>query len=379
VSRSVLLVAGEVSGDMHAAAVVRAVRRRDPAVQFFGIGGDVLAEAGMDLIHHVREMAVFGLPEVLRRYGFFKRVFAEMVELARARRPDAALLVDYGGFNIRYAQQLHALGVKVLYYICPQVWASRKSRMQRMAAHVDRLLVIFPFEKELFAGTDLRVDFVGHPLVEEADRVRKSAPAELPWQHDTRVAILPGSRQQEVERILPTMCAAGVLLEQRVGTVSFLVASPNQGIMNMASAIAERLNEKPKSLKWVTGKTREALYTARAAMVASGTATVEAALMGCPMVVVYKTSWPIYLLARRLVRIPYIGMVNVVAKRMVCPEFIQSEATPVALATAMEALVQETPERRAMVQNLADVSAKLGEGGAVERAADIVMEELRAG
>ena len=204
-NKTVLLIAGEVSGDMHAAGLVRAVRARAPDVRFVGIGGDELQAAGMEARYHVRDMAVMGLAEVLRRYGFFRRVFRDMVRTAQTLKPDLVVLVDYPGFNLRFAREVKRLGLHCLYYVCPQVWAWHRSRIRLMADVVDRLLAIFPFEPGVFEGTGLRVDFVGHPLVDVAARVRAEPLMELPWKGEPRVALLPGSRRQEIQRILPPM------------------------------------------------------------------------------------------------------------------------------------------------------------------------------
>lgn len=377
-SRSVLVIAGEISGDMHAARVVEAVRSRRPDVRFWGIGGDELEAAGMEVPYHVREMAVMGLTEVLQRYFFFRKVFHRMQALARERRPDAVWLVDYPGFNLPFARKMKKLGIKVLYYICPQVWAWRRSRIRRMARDVDRLLVIFPFEVDVFAGTGLRVDFVGHPLVEEAQRVLDGTEADLPWPGEERVALLPGSRVQEVERILPVMLEAAKRLEMKRNNMGFMIAAPSSRIAEVASHIVEASGDKPERTEVVVGRTREALKQARAAMVASGTATIETALMRCPMIVVYKTAALTYWFGRRLVCVPDIGMVNVVAGKRICPEFIQEQAQPDKMAEAMEVILDGTPERDLMVRELESVARALGEGGSAERAAEIMLEEISA-
>jgi lipid-A-disaccharide synthase len=355
---------------------VRSVLRRDPSVEFFGIGGEELRAAGVHILHDAGDMAVLGIWEVIRRYGFFRAVFREMVRLAEDRRPDAVLLVDYPGFNLRFAAQARRMGLKVLYYVCPQVWAWHRSRIGKMARIVNRLIVIFPFEPAVFAGTGLRVDFVGHPLVDESKRALAEPLRELPWGGGARVAILPGSRAQEVDRILPPMAAAAGLLQERVPGVSFLVAAPSEDIAARVRAIMAGAARKPDSCAIVVGQTRQILRQARAAMVASGTATIETALMGCPMIVVYKTSAPTYHIGRLLVKVSHLGMVNIVAGRTLCPEFIQGAATPEAMAAAMALLVGDTPARAAMLAGLEDVRRSLGEGGAPERAADIVLDEL---
>lgn len=375
-TKSVLLIAGEVSGDMHAAALVRAVKKKNPDVHFFGIGGDELRAAGMEIVVDARNMAVMGLAEVVKRYGFFKKVFADMTELARERKPDAVVLVDYPGFNLRFAGKAREMGQKVVYYICPQVWAWHRSRIPKMARIVNRLIVIFPFEPDVFKDTSLKVDFVGHPLVDIAEKALAEPLKDLPWKGDARIALLPGSRHQEIDRIFPPMLSAAALLEKQVPGGAFIVASPSEEIAAKVRGILAAQSDKPARCEVVVGETRQVLRQARAAMVASGTATIETALMGCPMIVVYKTSPITYFFGRMLVKVPNIGMVNVVAGRQLCPELIQGAATPQALAAAMVPLIRDTPERKAMIAGLDQVRRQLGRGGAAERAGDVLLEEL---
>jgi lipid-A-disaccharide synthase len=376
VSKSVLLIAGEVSGDMHAAGLVRAVKRRNPEVEFFGIGGDELRAAGMEIVVDARDMAVMGLVEVIERYGFFKQVFTELIARARGRKPDAVVLVDYPGFNLRFAEKVREMGIKVVYYICPQVWAWRRSRIRKMARIVNRLIVIFPFEPDVFKDTGLKVDFVGHPLVEVAKKALAEPLKDLPWNGEPKIALLPGSRRQEIERILPSMVSAAALLKKKNPGTGFIVASPSDEIAGSVRDVLSSHPDKAARCKIVVGDTRQILRQARAAMVASGTATIETALMGCPMIVVYKMSPITYFLGRLLVKVPNIGMVNVVAGRRLCPELIQGAATPEALASAMYPLIEDTSERATMRVGLEEVRRLLGQGGAAEKAAGILLEEL---
>lgn len=371
-----MVVAGEMSGDMHAADLVRAARARHPDLRFFGIGGDHLRAAGMEILVDAREMAVLGLWEVLKRYRHLKGVFDAMVKVAAERRPDAVLLVDYPGFNLRFAAALRKLGLRVVYYVCPQVWAWHRSRIGQMAKLIDRLLVIFPFEVDVFAGTGLRVEFVGHPLVDEARAAMSRPPVPLPWPGDIPVALLPGSRRQEIERILPLQCAAAAELERRVPGCGFLVASPSTEVEHLVRARLGQMADKPSRLAVVTGSTREVLRQARAALVKSGTSTLEAALMGCPMIVTYRAATITYHIGKRLVRVPYLGMVNLIAGRELCPEFIQDAAQPGPMAAALVPLLADTPQRAAMLEGLSDVRVKLGGGGAAGRAAEALLEEL---
>ncbi len=372
----IMIIAGEVSGDMHAAGLVAALQAARPAWRFFGIGGDEMAARGVEILVHARDMAVMGLSEVLRRYGFFRRVFQRMLGELERRRPRAVILVDYPGFNLRFAAQAHARGVRVIYYVCPQVWAWGRGRIPDMARTIDRLIALFPFEKDVFAGTGLRVDVVGHPLVDAAAAAHAAAPAELPWGGTPRVALLPGSRRHEIRRILPALLAAAAQLARRHAHIAFIVAAPAAEQAETVRSVLAAAATLPPRLEVVAGQTRAVLRQAAAALVASGTATIETALMRCPLIVVYRVGALTYLMGRALVRLPHIGMVNIVAGRAVCPEFIQSAATPAALAAAVEPLLTDTPARRRMLADLDEVCRRLGPGQAAERAAQAVIDEL---
>lgn len=372
----ILVIAGEISGDMHAAGLIHALRKQCPEVVCYGIGGPLLREAGVETFYDVRDMAVMGIVEVLKRIVFFRRVFRHMEQIARTRKPDVVLLVDYPGFNLRFAAKAHAMGIKVVYYICPQVWAWNRGRIPKMAAVVDRLMAIFPFEKNVFAGTTLKVDFVGHPLVDEIRKALEAPATTLPWTGEPRIALLPGSRHHEIDRIFPTYCAAAKRIEQRFPQASFIVPVPSPDIETHVRRLVAELPEVPSHLAIVQGEARQVLRQSRAALVKSGTATMEAALIGCPFVVAYKMAPMTHWIARRLVKIPYIGIVNIIAQRLVCPERIQNEATPERLADDLIPLLGDTPERSAMLAGFAEVRGLLGTGGAADRAAAVVAEEL---
>jgi lipid-A-disaccharide synthase len=373
--KRVMIIAGEVSGDMHAANLAQAARERQPDIEWFGIGGPLMREAGVETLHDVSDMAVIGLAEVLKRYAFFKRVFNEMLALADERKPDAVVLVDYPGFNLRLAAKLHSRGIKVIYYVCPQVWAWHRERIPRMARIIDHLITIFPFEAKHFEETDLQVSFAGHPLVDEADLARSLPAVALPWKGRKRVALLPGSRAQEIMRLLPVMWEAASRLEKQNPDISFIIATPSEAeIPLVREAISGIVG--PSNWDIVANQTRQVLRQADAAVVASGTATIETALMRCPMVVVYKVNPITYLLGRMLVKIPHIGMVNIVAGREVCRELIQWDANPRMLTDSLLPLVEDTPQRKRMLEALDQVAHALGGGGAAEQAAKIVLGEL---
>ncbi len=370
-----MIVAGEVSGDMHAARLVQAVKRRLPDASFFGTGGSSMRAEGVEILQDIKEMAVMGFSEVARRYFFFRALFARLLKTAGERRPDAVILVDYPGFNLRLAKKLHAMKIKTIYYICPQVWAWNRKRIPEMAANLDRLLTIFPFEGGHFEGTGLKTDFVGHPLVEETDKALAAEPSELSWDSGKRVALLPGSRKHEIDRILPVLLETAESIKTLAPDACFIIAASSG---STAEYIMERLpnGTPPAATRVVAGQTREILRQANAAVVASGTATVETALMGCPMVVVYKVSLLTYWICRALIKIDNIGMVNIIAGKTICPEFVQFDARPDKIAESIAALITDTPERRSMLKELAAVRESLGTGNVEDRAAAAICDEL---
>jgi lipid-A-disaccharide synthase len=368
-----MVIAGEVSGDMRAAGLIHAFKQKSNGWTFFGIGGQQMRAEGVETFYDTKDMAVMGFSEVLRRIVFFRRVFYEMLDLAKERKPAAVILVDYPGFNLRFAGKIHAMGIKTIYYVCPQVWAWNRRRIPAMARSIDRLITIFPFELEYFKGTGVKADFVGHPLVDEIQKFRAEKDIDLPWQGKPKVALLPGSRTQEILKILPVMLDAAMLVRAGNPHASFIIASPSD---ETGRFIMDHFPSLPEFVTVVSGKTRQVLGLADAALVASGTATVETAMMGCPMVVVYKMSWLTYLLGRLLVRLKDIGMVNIIAGRRICPEFVQNNATPGALAKAIAPLLSQTTERTAMIDELARVRQLLGEGRADEKAAEILLGEI---
>jgi len=371
--KSILVVAGEVSGDLHASKVVQACRAQSPETVFWGIGGDHLKAEGVELLQHTDQMSVMGIAEVLKHYRFFKTVMKQILAEVETRRPDAALLVDYPGFNLRLAAELKKRGVKVYYYISPKVWAWNKKRIPKMARVIDRLMVIFPFEADVFKGTGLQVDYVGNPLVEQIDGFLKTEPMDLPWQGTRRIALLPGSRRQEIERILPTILSAAKRIEAQVPEVSFMIATPNEKVAAMVNEKLSETKDQPSCLNVVCGEAREAMRQAEAAIVTSGTATLETALINTPHVLVYKTSAFTYWFARSVVKVKFIGLVNLVAGKSVTPEILQDEATPQRLADETLKLMSATPGRQTMLEGFAEVRNRLGDKKAASTVAAILL------
>ena len=377
--KKLMIVAGEVSGDQHAARLVRDLRAARGDVEITGIGGEALRREGVRTLYDVRDMAVVGFLEVVSRLAFFRRVFRQMTERLESDRPDALLLVDYPGFNLRLAAKARALGIPVLYYVSPQVWAWHKSRIPKMARILDLLMVIFPFEVEVFKGTGLKTVFVGHPLVESVKRTLARPSPELPWPAgERRIGLLPGSRRQEIQRVLPAMLAAARELRRRDPATAFLIPAASAEIREQ---IARQLDTLPPedraAVAVVDGQMREILRQARAAMVCSGTATVETALLHCPLIVVYRTAALTYWFGRWIIRVPWLGMVNLIAGRELCPEFIQGAARPGAMADAVEALAADTPERQVQLAGLEEVARSLeGRQGDIPSAGRLVADAL---
>ncbi len=378
--KKVMIVAGEMSGDQHAARLVRDLRAVRGDVEFFGIGGDAMRREGVRTVVDVGEMAVVGFFEVLARLSFFLRIFKQMAALLAAEKPDALLLVDYPGFNLRLAAKAQETGIPVFYYVSPQVWAWHRGRISKMAEILDLLMVIFPFEVEVFKGTGLKTVFVGHPLVESVKRTLAVAPSALPWPAGgKRVAILPGSRRQEIQRVLPPMLDAARELRRRDPATVFMIPAASEEIRALIEIqLAARPVEERACIGVVTGQMREVVRQARAAMVCSGTATVETALLKCPMIVVYRAAPLSYWFGKRVIQVKWLGMVNLIANRTICPEFIQGDARPAAMADAMAPLIADTPARQTQLDGMEEMARALEGGEGVKTAGRLVAEALGA-
>lgn len=378
-NKSLLVITGEASGDMHAADVIRELNKHNSEIDIWGIGGDRLRAAGVKICYDIKDMDVMGFLEVINRYSFFKKVFDDILARVDRRKPDAVLLVDYPGFNLRLAKELKQRGIKVLYYICPQVWAWKKDRIPKMAETIDRLMVIFPFEVDVFKEVDLQVDFVGHPMINDLRKFRTLPPENLPWGEGKKIALLPGSREQEIRRILPGLLKAALGIEQggRLN-INFLIAVPANR-KELVEEVIRDVRSAPLHYAIVVDCAREVLKQADAALVASGTATLEAALLHCPTVLVYKTSAITYAIARYFIKIPWLGIVNIIAGREVMPERIQYHMNPMEMASALEFLMNDTPQRRAMIEGFQQVEKLLGYGTPAIGVARIICEEIGLG
>ena len=364
--REILFVAGEASGDLHAGGVARALVEMGAPFSLAGIGGDAMRDAGVELLAHVEKLAVMGFVEVLKHVPLHYRLANELRRRIRSGNVAVVVLVDYPGFNMKIAAAAKDAGVPVLYYITPQVWAWGAKRLPELARTITKAAVILPFEEELLRAHGIDATFVGHPLLDRAKSLpdRAAARAVLGIASDEKLlALFPGSRGQEIARHLDPFVATARELQRRDPSLKVVVsAAPTVSIP------AERC---PFPL--VHSASFTVLRAADAAMCKSGTTTLEAAVAGCPLVVAYRTSAITYAAARRLVRIPYIGLVNVVAEREVAPEFVQDALAPSRVADALAELLDPRSARRAaMIADLQRVRASLGEAGAADRVARMI-------
>lgn len=374
----IFIVAGEASGDLHAAPLMEAIRdASERPVIFRGIGGDKMREAGQEQLVHSDSIAVIGLWEVIKRARFFARLLKRMEDEIRDWKPDILLTVDYPGFNLRLAAKAKKLGVKTVHYICPQVWVWRRNRIWKIAEVIDRLITIFPFEPACFEPTKLRPVYAGHPLVDRAAETMAEPEADLPWLASSRrVALLPGSRPNEISKILPDMIAAAVSLEAQLeDPVSFIIPASSELIRRQINAVLSEVPRKPNHVTIVDGQAREVLRQAEAAAVTSGTATLEASLMLCPTVLVYRTAWLTYKLGRIVLRkAGFIGLANLIMKKQIMPELIQDDLNAEKLSDLLLSYLTDQAVRDEMIAGLMSVNAQLGDGNAAERAARAVLE-----
>jgi lipid-A-disaccharide synthase len=371
----ILLVAGEASGDLHAAGLVAGLRRRIPDVDVWGVGGREARAQGMTTAVDIAEIATMGLTEVVEKGRAVWRSYRMLRREILERPPRLVVLIDFPEFNLALAAVAKRAGIPVFYYVSPQVWAWRRRRVRKILRRVDRLAVLFPFEPAMYGNAD-KVVFVGHPLL---DRVRSTASHDETFARHgftpglRLVTLLPGSRRGEIERILPEMAGAAERLAKR-HAVQFAVALAPTVPRGLAERIAQG---RAVALPLIEHDAYNLIAASDLVLTASGTATLEVALLERPMVIMYRSSPLTYAAARALVRVPWIGMPNLIAGRQIVPELIQGAARASAIADAAEAILVDGERARVMRADLAAVRAALGAGGAAERAAQLALELLR--
>ena len=370
--KKILIICGEASGELHAANLTSAIKKIDPELKVFGVGSGLLRQAGAEILCDIKGLSVFGLFDVFKKLPKFFELKKFLLDQIKQEKFNAVIFVDFSGFNLRLAKELNNT-VSTIYYVSPQVWASRPGRIQTIKKYIRKMIVLFKFEEEFYKKYDVNVDFVGHflldivkPTMQKNEflnnlKLSKDIPA---------IALLPGSRKQEIKNILPIMLESAKLIKEKMGAQFVIAKSPS-----VDWEVYNRIiNHFGLEVKIAEGKTYDCLNIADFALVCSGTATLETAIMQRPFCVIYKMSLLNYLLYRPQVKLPYIGMVNIVAGKKIIPEFIQFGAIPKKIAHEVLQIMRNPEKLQEITSNLALVKSSLGEPGATSRAARIILE-----
>ncbi|MFC1736629.1 lipid-A-disaccharide synthase [Candidatus Hydrogenedentota bacterium] len=381
-STRLFIVAGEVSGDLHGSSLVKELKALDPDIQIEGLGGPLMAAAGCKLRLDIASDGLVGFVEVLKNFPSVRRLMLDTVDYLKKSPPDAVILIDYPGFNLRLAERLKSTGCRIIYYISPQVWAWGKGRVAKIAKLVDKMMVILPFEEDFYKKAGVPVKFVGHPLIDQLSHIAGdlSVDSRRAFDPDSfNVAILPGSRKQELERHLQLLLESAQIIWKRMPGARFTLALPDHGANSpelpkeCARWFDECREEDCPPVEIRTGETYDVLHESSLCLVASGTATLEAACFLLPMVVVYRVSPMSYMIARSLVDIKYISLVNLLADAPVVPELIQNVATAGNIASTALELIEDKGKRNRMIDELEHVRGLLGPTGASRVAAETVL------
>lgn len=371
-----MLAAGEASGDLHGSNLVKAVSRIDPSVRFYGMGGERLKSAGMELLFDLEHMAVMGVSEVFSGLGRVLSTLRALKKSLKEERPSALVLIDYPDFNLMLAKAAYKLGIPVFYYICPQIWAWRTGRIKKMEKYVERRVVVFPFEVDFYKKHGVQADFVGHPLLDimEKPKSKWDAKAELGLDDDRKTLLLmPGSRKHVVDVLLPTMLEAAEILIREDGDLSVILAQADTMSRDYLESFTSKWNF---DVNIVNGKSHLLQNAADAALVASGTSTLETALMATPMVVIYKLSRFSFMLGKLLVSTEHVAMANLIAGDRVVPELLQDAAEPRAIASELKSMLYDPAVNEKIISGLSSIRRRLGEPGASGRAAELLLDMI---
>jgi lipid-A-disaccharide synthase len=375
-ARRIMIIAGEASGDLHGSNLVMAMHRRDPNLRFYGIGGNRLKKAGVELVAHSSEMAVVGLTEVITKLRMILKVMGRLKASLKEMKPDMVILIDYPDFNLPLAKTAHKQGIKVLYYISPQVWAWRKGRIKKIKKVVDKMAVILPFEAQMYHEAGVDAVFVGHPLL---DVVKKKYPYQEAMERFglqdglTTVSLLPGSRSSEVVKLLPEMLQAAEILAKMIPTIQFVLPLADTLDVKFVQNIMQRY---AVEVHIIQNDTYDVISISDIAMVASGTATLETALLGIPMIIVYKISRLSYSIGKQIIKVDHIGLANIIAGKTIVPELIQDEANPRQIACEIYDILSSRTKMEEMKFNLSTIREKLGKPGVAERVARLAFDML---
>ncbi|MBC8019064.1 MAG: lipid-A-disaccharide synthase [Verrucomicrobia bacterium] len=372
-----MIVAGEASGDIYGADLVREARKLDPELHFFGIGGQRMRETGVQTLVDSADMAVVGLVEVLKHFDVISAAFLKLKKILREDPPALLILIDYPGFNLRLAKVAKKAGIKVLYYISPQIWAWRQGRLKKIARLVDHMAVILPFEAAFYERAGVPVTFVGHPLLDmvQVSMDREQAAASFGLDPSRKIAgLFPGSRNNEIERLLPVIIATAKLLEKRFPGIQFVL--PVASTLSRDD-LAPQILAAGIDVTFTNDRIHDLIRACDAVISVSGTVTLEIALIGTPMAIIYKLSPLTYMLAKRLVKIEHIGLCNIIAGEAVVKELIQQDATPAKIAAEIEEILANVLYADGIKQKLSAVRSQLKRGGASENVARLAISLMK--
>jgi len=376
-NKTIMIVAGEASGDMHGASLVREMLKIDPALNFYGIGGNKLQEAGVKLLANASIMAVVGLTEVISKFSTLFRIIRQVKKSLDEMKPELVILIDYPDFNLNFvAPAARKRNIKIFYYISPQVWAWRKSRINKIKRLIDKMVVILPFEVDAYAAKGFAVHYVGHPLLDLVKSTYSKQESRKIFNLDeskTTIGLLPGSRQSEVIKLLPEMLRAAEILAQKIQNLQFIL--PLAGTLE-EKTVGDIVSGFTIKVKVISGQTYDAVSCCDLAIVASGTATLETALLGVPMIIIYKISSLSYFIGKLVVNVKNIGLANIIAGKTVVPELIQGKANAQSIAAEAVAILKSVERKKEMINELAAIRAKLGKPGAAIRAAQLALDML---
>lgn len=366
--KTIFWVVGDPSADIHCSHVIREISQMSTTVRNIGLGGSHMAKSGFHLLYNLCDEAIMGFIEVLKHLHTMHRLLDKTVEWVKEHKPDVIVLVDYPGFNLRLAQKLSSLQVPILYYISPQVWAWKSNRIYVIAKYIKKMLVIFPFEVEIYQKIGVNCVYVGHPLLDRIPESRQRLDYSNP---PYRIALLPGSRKQEIRKIFPVMWSTAQLFKKNYADAQFFVPTLNASCSDEVRSMVQS-----NDIHIIENGMDTVLKECHAGIVASGTATLESALYGMPFILAYKTNFLTYLLAKCLIHVSYIGIVNIIMNKSIIPEFIQTEATPQNLLVALWELISNSTLRERMLYDFIELRTKLGSPGAIKRTAEEILREI---
>lgn len=376
--KKLLVVAGEVSGDLHGSALLEALHKNEPGLAFFGIGGDGMIKAGLNAAYHINNMAFLGIVEVIRHLPFIRKVQKDLLAIIDREEIKTAVLIDYPGFNLNLARKLHKRGIRVIYYISPQIWAWGSHRVKKIRKYVDTMLTVFPFEKEFYRKNGVDAEFVGHPLIERLER-KEEMTDEMFYnmyplkQEDSILLVLPGSRTHEVENIFPPAIEAAAELADKYG-MQIVVAAAS----TISDEVFEPFKEKTDFFLY-RGDTFEIMKRASFGLIKSGTSTIEATVSSLPMVILYKTNPLTYRIGKMLVNVKNLGMVNILAGKTIAPELIQGDLTAENIVGTVSGLLDNPGSIAGIKETLEQISGSLGKLRPSEEASRIILALLKEG